>query len=412
MSNIASTAMQKTAKTPKAGPMGVRERRFTRGTEDLLTEARNLVENATQQGQELNPMIYRMLGMEPVVEDYSADLGAAQQELDAAQSQLTQAEAAMAQLKGIPKGKRTPAQRKQFRQLKKQIPGMQRALETAQHTHGRVSTMPKRITGFTRLAAEHIPSESPFSAENPLYQIQRTEAERAQQAMAGGIAVDPTLVHQYDQAESKLRAQLAARYGPDYENSSVGQLALQNFARQKNEAYATWNFNAAQQYANQAFSQAGAQQTLLSNLIGMYREPGNWETTQGGALSNLAQQRLAQQQAELNERMARAGMQTTTQTTAMGPLLGAAASGAGALLTTPYNKQGDTLASRGVQGAGALWDWATGGGANAAAAANAAASPAYNAGVASAGATGGTVAGAAGAGMSAEGVGAGMSSLL
>src|SRR5207253_9329160 len=243
----------------------------------------------------------QMLGMEPQFEDHSADLQASQAEFDAAQKQWDEANKTFTQLKGIPKGKRTPEQRKQFRQLKPQMKGLQQALGVARDAHGRLATMPKTITGFSRLDPEHIPPTSPFSAQNPLYQIQRTQAERAQKSLAGG-AVDPTLVHQYDVAESQLRAKLAARYGPDYENSSVGQMALQNFERTKNEQFATWNFNAAQAYANQAFSEAGAQQGLLGNLMSLYREPSTAEAGCGANLSNLGQGRLTEQQADSNQR--------------------------------------------------------------------------------------------------------------
>src|SRR5438046_1718310 len=207
MSNIGSSAITAATshktRTPAAGPPGAKAQVFAGGTRNLLDEARNVVENATQQGQELNPMIYQMLGMEPQFEDHSEDLKASQGEFDAAQKQWDEANKTFTQLKGIPKGKRTPEQRKQFRQLKPQMKGLQQALGAARDAHGRLATMPKTITGFSRLEPENIPPTSPFSAQNPLYQIQRTQAELAQKSFAGG-AVDPTLVHQYDVAESQL----------------------------------------------------------------------------------------------------------------------------------------------------------------------------------------------------------------
>src|SRR5947207_4135313 len=131
MSNIASSAMQHTQQSPRAAGPGAKAQTFAGGTRNLLDEARNVVENATQQGQELNPMIYQMLGMEPQFEDHSEDLKASQGEFDAAQKQWDEANKTFTQLQGLPKGKRTPKQRHELRQLKPQMAGLQRALGAA-----------------------------------------------------------------------------------------------------------------------------------------------------------------------------------------------------------------------------------------------------------------------------------------
>src|SRR5262249_44528958 len=128
----------------------VRQSQFASGTLNLLDEARSLVENATQQGQELNPQIYQMLGLDPQYEDFSGDVKASQDEYNSAQSQLDEAQKTLSQLQGIPGGKRSPAQRKQLRQLKKQMPALQKSMENARDVQGRAATMPKRITGFNR----------------------------------------------------------------------------------------------------------------------------------------------------------------------------------------------------------------------------------------------------------------------
>jgi hypothetical protein len=397
MSNIGSSALaamtQHGTRTPAALPAGKPEQMFQAGTRNLLDEARNVVENATQQGQQLNPMIYQMLGMDPQYEDHSADLQSAQAEMDAAQKQFDQATQTVNQLRGIPAGKRTPAQRKQLRQLTKGMPQLQQSLERAKDAHGNLATMPKTITGFNRLDPSQIPSNSPFSAANPLYQIQQTEATRAQQAMAGGIAVDPTLVHQYTQAEAQLRAQLAARYGPDYENSSVGQMALQSFNTQRSNAFATWNYNTAQQYATQAYNQAGQQQSLMANLIGLYREPGTYEANMGAQLSNLGGAREAESSQNLANRAAGQGLVTNlTQSNPMG-LIGAGVGAAGSLLTSPTVQNA----------AGSAWNALTG--------PSSAGSGGWEA--AAAGQGGGAAAtgvGDVGAGMSSSEFGAGMSS--
>jgi len=286
----------------------VRQSQFASGTLNLLDEARNLVENATQQGQELNPQIYAMLGLDPQYTDHSAELGKASDEFNAAQSQMDEAQKTLDSLQGIPKNKRSPAQRQQLRQLKKQIPSLTKSLEAARDAHGRLATMPKEITGFNRLDPSQIPSQSPFSQQNPLFQIAHTEAERAQQALEGGIAVDPLLVHQWTQGEASLRAQLAQRLGPDYENTSMGQMALQDFDRRKSESFANWNYQKQQEYAGAAFQQAGQQQALAGGLIGLMREPAQTEMGEGAALGQAAGPRLTAQQTWNQYLLGRSGL--------------------------------------------------------------------------------------------------------
>lgn len=377
MSNIGSSALQSskqhTQKTPQVPGYSIKQKQFNQGTMNLLDEARNVVEQAVSQGQEINPMIYQMLGLQPKVIDHSGDLQAAQQEADAAQKQWDEAQQTVAKIKGIPKGKRSPAQKKQLRQLKSQMPDLNAALGKATDAMGRLKTMPKTITGFERMDPSQIPPESPFSAANPLHQAQATEADRLNQYLAGG-EVDPTLKHQYDAAESALRAKLAQRFGPDFEGTSVGQMALQNFSRQKNEAFATYNQQQVEKYNNLAFQGQANLQNLLSNRIGMLREPGQSAINEGGALSNLATQRLSQQGTVNQWLLGHAGVGVNTSNPGMIPALAVGAGGsalknllAPGPVDSSTGQASPSLASQGwsglKSGAGGLYNWATGAGA-------------------------------------------------
>src|ERR1051326_911990 len=267
MSNIGSTALSSSKQNVQRHPEGIlkigpRQRAFNVGTMNMLDEARSVVENAVGQGQEINPLVYQMLGLQPQYEDHSADLQSAQGELDTAQKQYDEAQKTLDNIRAIPGGKRSPAQRKQARQLKKTMPAMLKNIETAKEAFGHLQTQPKVITGLTKMDPSQIPADSPFSAANPLHHAQATEAERLNQNLAGG-EVDPTLKHQYGVAEDQLRASLAQRFGPDYESSSVGQMALSNFNRQKNEAFATWNQQQVEKYNNLAFQGAANLQSLV-----------------------------------------------------------------------------------------------------------------------------------------------------
>jgi prefoldin subunit 5 len=387
MSNIGSSAMQ-TAKakgqsTPHVPAASAKQQKFQQGTMGMLDEARSVIENAVGQGSELNPMIYQMLGLSPQYEDHSGDLQSAQSAMDAAQKQYDEAQKTVDTIRGIPKGKRTPEQRKQFNQLKKQIPSLQKALGSANDALGKIQTMPKTITGLSRLDPSQIPENSPFSSLNPLNQAQAAEAGRLNDYLKGG-EVDPTLKHQYDQAESALRTKLAQRFGPDYEASSVGQMALQNFMQTKNNAFATWNEQQVQKYNDLAFQGQANLQSLLGGQIGLMREPSTTQIGMGNALANDAQQRLQQEQIVNQMRLGRAGVSTSTSNFSPAGAVGSGLQGLGQLLTTPYNQQGSTLAGKltgtnpavpesvtvpSYGGGSALNSWMGGGGAAEAAAA-------------------------------------------
>ena len=373
MSNVASTGIQAKNQPgrPHIPPYGAQQQQFNTGSRNMLEEARQAAENASGQGSMLNPLIYQMLGLKPTFEDHTAELQAAQQELDASQSQWDEAKKTQDTIKAIPLKKRTPEQKKQLRQLNKQVPKMTKLLEDAKDRHGNFANMPKVITGLERLPEDQIPKESPFSSMNPLNQLQRTTTERANQYLSGDLPVDPTLVHHYNDAEAALRGKLADRYGPDYENSSVGQMALQNFGRQKNEAYATWNQNMQEKYANEAFQYQGNLQSLLGNQIGMMREPSGNQMQDATALSNIIGQRLAQQQT-VNQRLNAIGGLGGTGVSggSIAPLLQGAAGGLGSLLSTPYatgatNAAGQpvttSLGSQAIGGLSDLGQWAAGG---------------------------------------------------
>jgi hypothetical protein len=371
MSNIGSTAMnskKKTDMTPHIPAPTQRETMFKNATSDMLDEARGVVENSVGQGQMLDPQIYQMLGLEPQYQDNSAELQQSQGSLDSQQKQLDDAQQTVAQLQSVPKGRRSPAQRQQLRQLKKQIPNLQTAYSKAQTAHGNLMTSQKTITGLNRLDPSKIPADSPFSSANPLNQAQATESQRLNQYLAGSApgatgtgaaAVDPTLVHQYDAAESALRAKLQQRYGPDYENSSVGQMALQNFGRQKNEAYATWNQQQVEKYNSLAFSGQANLQSLLGQRIGLMREPQGNEQQSAAGLSNVATARGGQEALTNQMLLGRGGVTTNVSSPGM---IGAAGVGAAGNLA---NWATSTPSSGGPAPASQLANWMTGAGAGA-----------------------------------------------
>jgi len=142
--------------------------------------------------------------------------------------------------------------------------------------------------------------------------------------------------------------------------------------------------------------------------MSLYREPSTAEAGFGANLSNLGQGRLTEQQADLNERAARAGAMITQQTTS--PMAGIGA--LGSALTTPIGPGGQTGAGYLGQAAGYAGR-EIGQGASYLGRGIASLYGGGGAAAGTAGMTGtsGTLAGGLGAGASMEGVGAGVSTV-
>jgi hypothetical protein len=344
MSNSISSAITTSQKRPTVPPVGQRQTQFEQGTQTMLDESRQMVENAVGQGQDLNPMIYQYLGLTPTYEDHSADISSAQTEFDAAQKQLSEAQDTLAKLKAIPPGMRTPAMKHQISQLKTHMPALNSAIGKSQEALGHLQTMPKTITGVTRSDPSTIPADSPFSPKNPLNQTAQAEAQMASRMATAGSAeggagaaqaIDPTLVHQWTQAEAQLNQTMEQRYGPDWKNSTVGQAAMSAFNRQKAEQYAQWNLQQMTTMQQAATGGFGSLQSLAQNQIALWQNPSQTQIQRGNEISNLAGNRLTEQQT-FNQRL---GMnvganinvaQSTPLATAQ-----SLASGVGSVATTP-----------------------------------------------------------------------------
>jgi hypothetical protein len=327
MSNIGSTAMSTAKQKGTQHPTGITptspaQGMFNTGTMSMLDEARQTVENAVGQGEALNPLIYNMLGLQPQYADTSAQLNQAQAAFQSAQDQYNQAKESMSNIQGIPPKKRTPQQKKQLAQLQRNMDALTLSLGKARDAYGQAQTSQKQITGFSRLDPSQIPANSPFSSANSLNQAQASETQRLLGYLSGTAAIDPTLVHQYDQAEQSLRAKLAARLGPDYENTSMGQLALQNFTQQRNNAYATWNQQQVEAYHQMAFGGQSQLQSQLASQIGLLQEPSQNQLNMGNALAQTTANRLNQQQIVNQFALGHGGVAVGTSGIGMGPSSG------------------------------------------------------------------------------------------
>ena len=336
--------------TSRTGPhaMGPAEANFQQGTNDMLDEARGVVENAVGQGQEIDAGVYQQLGMQPIMEDRTADLAQASQDVSTAQAQFDQLSKNIDAINGIPLKKRTPGQKKQLKQLNKQIQPLQGKLADLTKRYGQLQTMPLKITGFNRMDPKDIPASSPFSAQNPLNTAQTAEAQRLNEYLSGQKDVDPTLKHEWAAQESSLRAQLAQRYGPDYENTSVGQMALQNLSRQRDESFTSWNESMVEKYNNLAFGGAANLQQLMLGQIHLAYAPSEEAAKRGQQLAADANARIDQERVLQTERGKKSRWTGTTTTTPPAPVgeaagvAGQVAGGLGALAKNDAATSGPT----------------------------------------------------------------------
>lgn len=219
---------------------GLWERLFNRGTEDVLNEERQAVEQAMAQGALISPEMYRALGYEPIMEDRSADLAAATSKRDEIKAQLAEAEAKLTKRRKGGLGKH-PGHKFDWEEkagpLKKQVRLLRSQLNEAERTLGDISAAPLRITGFNKIDPTD-PTQAKGGAYREAFDLQN---ETLRRAMLGEESIDPTLEREYQERERLLRERLRRTIGPDYESSSAGIEALANFDREKSEA--KWQYN-------------------------------------------------------------------------------------------------------------------------------------------------------------------------
>lgn len=252
---------------------GLRELLFNKGTQDILAVERGVLDDALSQGKELEPEMYRALGLEPVYDTTEdPDITGLAVALDQQQSALSSAslitkQSLKSRLKGL-KGKARRQQKRENRRLLKQAKlaqtTLQKSITTLTAELEQKQSVGRKVVGFKPIAGVADPTGSggnAFGAALDSFNLHLSDA------LAGKEPLDPTLKSSFDERERTLRERLRRSIGPDYETSTAGEQALANFDRERSEAFAQYNFNAIKGYSALAEKRAGALSELTSGRL-------------------------------------------------------------------------------------------------------------------------------------------------
>src|SRR6266446_7488543 len=186
-----------------------------------LMGAGTSVDRAAYEQNMLRPSLYEEAGYTPQYDE--ASFGTA----SAARSKSDQVETLFGQFHAAKGKKAKKAIRQQIKALtgKKNVGNARKqSLAEAERAEQRAG----RITGLKR-------GRLGTAGEQELTDTLR---KRALDAAKTGKSTDPRLNRELDEQEGDIRARLARQFGPDYENTTGGQMALSSFRQRKAESLA------------------------------------------------------------------------------------------------------------------------------------------------------------------------------
>ncbi|MGH8897529.1 MAG: hypothetical protein ACRDZ4_10995 [Egibacteraceae bacterium] len=295
---------------------GLRERLFNRGTQEIMSTERSILDDSLAQGKLLEPNMYRALGLEPVYDrpedpgfaDVSNQLSEQQTRLNAIQT-----ERAALQASRPGRGLKGKAKERAIKQKQQQINRLNRegrlvnknvaALTSEVETRGAVG---RKVVGFKPLAGVADPTGSAgnaFGAALDSFNLHLADA------LSGKEPLDPTLKSTFDERERDLRTRLRNQLGPDYETSTAGSRAIANFDREKSEAFAQYNTQTIQNFSSLSENRARALQDLTSGRLKNLAFPASFRASLATQLEGAATARmgLSSQMAEERGALGEAG---------------------------------------------------------------------------------------------------------
>ena len=261
------------------GP-GVRERLFNRGTQDIMDSERSILDDALAQGKNIEPEMYKALGLEPVYDrPEDPDLANLSQTLSGKQTRLNEIRTQRAALQSQ-KGPGRKGRQKQLRHLTREANQLNKEIPAYQSEVEQRGAVGRKVVGFKPLAGVADPTGSAggsFGAALDQFNLHLADA------LAGKEPLDPTLKESFNERERVLRERLRRQMGPDYETSTAGTQALANFDRERSEAYAQYNRQSIEGFSKLAEGRAEALQSLTSGRLKNLAFPATFRSEIGRA---------------------------------------------------------------------------------------------------------------------------------
>jgi hypothetical protein len=335
-----------------AGYVGpsLQERRFNRGTRELLDAERSILDDALAQGKLVEPEMYRALGLEPVYDrPEDPDFASRSQALAGKQSRLAQIQQRRAEIQSV-RGAGKKGRAKELRQLNREAVRLNKEIPSLTTELEQRGAVGRRVVGFRPLAGVADPTGSAGNSFGGA--LDQFNAHLAA-ALSGKEPLDPTLKRTFDDRERVLRERLRRQIGPDYETSTGGAQALADFDRERAEAFAQYNTNVIGYYSQLSERRAGSLSDLTSGRIRNLSFPATLRAAlagslgaaaegRGGFAERLSGERTAKGAAEarIAEARARAQAERTRAITELLSRGGSAVGSAGPTLGTYLDERG------------------------------------------------------------------------
>lgn len=269
------------------------EKILNRGSADMLDQSRALASDALAQANFLTPELYRTLGFEPVFDgpDPSTIIAAAGQKFDAASQKINEINDQIRNAKGTLKG---PARLRRLKELRRLRRFAMDDQKNAERELTDAQAMPRRVVGL-----------KPLEEQGGVGGLEREtlalQEQTLQRALRGEEPIDSTLRREYQEREKVLREKLRRQLGPDYETTTAGSDALNDFSREQNEAFEIFNRRTVETFSALTESRAAALSQLTDDRLRQLLTPSSQQLGRAGALSGLTEDRNAF--VELQERI-------------------------------------------------------------------------------------------------------------
>jgi hypothetical protein len=277
----ASTALQASQGGPNMPTLGGAsglESRMQRRNRDILFAAQEQANRGAFERNLVSPDLYRQAGYDVEYDEESlAAAATARETSDAASERFSGARSTLDALTGPSRkkkirelkaggvrGKALKAAKKDLRKQKRtartDLRESRRDMDTAAMAAQAAESQAGRITGLTYRG---LGDDSDRAIDEAL-------SKRVLDAATTGRSTDPRLLRELDESEGAIRARLVRQFGPDYENTTAGAMALNSFRQRKSESLADFarkditEFNPARLNQRLTLGQiAGQRQNLM-----------------------------------------------------------------------------------------------------------------------------------------------------
>jgi hypothetical protein len=302
---------------------------FNQSTQNILEMEQMAIANAASQGNIVNEAVYKMLGYQPRYSNDAPDPAALKASANQAFSDSVTAYNTFKQAKktyerakaaagdshgtnwakvaatggmtgyakGQPKARAAAAAMRDMKLASDRLDMARSAYASQRDSYQSALNNPRQIIGLDPIGPDPTTGvRAGHDPKNPddLMQIALDVGnESLLRALKGEEPIDQTLVHAYDVGEINLRERLRRQLGPDYETSTAGSQAINDFIRTKGEAFQQFNRQTIQLYSTMTQQEAQTLTNLTGTKIAQLLSPMDTSLKIAGALGSSADQRNA-----------------------------------------------------------------------------------------------------------------------